>query len=204
MDASTDLEHLILSKLARDGKIDDTYVFSTETGIDHQTLVGVVKSLLVDRYVADEPLSTTHWTLTAEGKDVAAKGSPEIQVLQAVQSAGAEGLTVAEVNQSLGDVAKIGMGVCMKNKWLAKQGDRVVAAVQDAKDETADWLRAVDAQQEVPEATLQALKKRKLVTQITRKSYRITKGPDFREQRVRKVADLTRSMLEVREQLYLQ
>eukprot|EP01034_Spumella_vulgaris_P033229 gene33229-41000_t len=47
----------------------------------------------------------------------------------------------------------------------------------------------------VPEEELKNLKKRKLVQQVTRKSYKITRGPDFREIRVRKVADLTKAML---------
>ena len=32
-------------------------------------------------------------------------------------------------------------------------------------------------------------------TQITRKSYKVLKGPEFKEKRVRKVADLNKSML---------
>jgi phenylalanyl-tRNA synthetase alpha chain len=183
--ANSNLEPLILSTLAKENEISDTYTFSQKTGIDHQMLVGVVKSLLVDRYVVDEPLSTTYWTLTEEGKEVLLRGSAEVQVYNAVPPGSSE-------------VVKIGLGVCMKNKWLKKAGDKIVRAASSIKDETSSLLTMIDeglGQESIPEEELKNLKKRKLVQQITRKSYRVNKGPDFKEKRVRKVADLHKSML---------
>jgi NAD(P)-dependent dehydrogenase (short-subunit alcohol dehydrogenase family) len=96
----------------------------------------------------------------------------------------------------LGEVAKIGMGVCMKNKWLQKKGDLIVRNCDSVTDETTVILQRVESgDSTVPEAELNNLKKRKLVQTVTRKSYRISKGPDFKEKRVRKVADLHKSML---------
>jgi phenylalanyl-tRNA synthetase alpha chain len=198
--ANSNLEPLILSTLAKENEISDTYTFSQKTGIDHQMLVGVVKSLLVDRYVVDEPLSTTYWTLTEEGKEVLLRGSAEVQVYNAVPPEGSEGLTLAELNERVGssEVVKIGLGVCMKNKWLKKAGDKIVRAASSIKDETSSLLTMINeglGQESIPEEELKNLKKRKLVQQITRKSYRVNKGPDFKEKRVRKVADLHKSML---------
>jgi len=56
----------------------------------------VLKSLLADRYVIDEPISTTFWTLTKEGEEVKLNGSPENIVLKMVP---AEGITVANLNR---------------------------------------------------------------------------------------------------------
>lgn len=193
-----EIEGILLSNIARDGKIDDTYVLAKDLSVDHQVLVGVVKSLLVDRYVIEEPLSTSFWTLTADGKNAASNGSPEFRVINSVFSAGEEGITIDELNSQLGEDGKIGMGICMKNKWVRKSGDRLIAAAVSVVDETASALRSIDAGESIPEDTVQALRKRKLVTQVTRKSYRLLKGPDFKERRVRKVADLHRSMIEVR------
>ncbi len=188
-----DLEQHILTRLATDGIIADTWTLSQEIGIDHQSLVGVVKSLLVDRYVADEALSTTFWALTEEGKEVVSNGSPEVRVFNAVA---AEGVSVSSLNSQLGEVAKIGMGVCMKNKWLQKKGDLIVRNCDSVTDDTTVILQRVESgDSTVPEAELNNLKKRKLVQTVTRKSYRISKGPDFKEKRVRKVADLHKSML---------
>lgn len=193
--AAVDEVQSILSALAKDGKIDDSWVFAQQLGVDHQQLVGAIKSLSADRYVVEEPLSTVYWTLTSEGKTVAAEGSPEVQLMRAV---GPDGASIAALNQALGEVAKIGMGVCMKNKWLQKVGDKVVALVDAAavRDDSAAQLRAVEQGEQIAEEDLKNLKKRKLVTQVTRKSARIVKGADFCERRVRKVAELHRSMLD--------
>ena len=191
-----DYEQVVLSAIDADGLIADTWDLAIKLNIDHQILVGVVKSLLVDRYVVEEPLSTTYWTLTAEGEQVVAQGSPEIQVLNAVPT---DGISLSELQTALGEVAKIGMGVCMKNKWIKKDGDKVVRLAENVKDDTATALRAVANDDAVTiaqnEAELKNLMKRKLVKQVTRKSSRITKGPEFRPVRVRKVLCFDKSNL---------
>lgn len=201
--AAVDIEALILSTLASLNEIADTWEFAAQQQLDHQEIVGAIKSLLVDAYVVDHPLSATIWSLSDEGKDVLEKGSPEIQVLRAVSAAGS--IAISTLNAQLGEVAKIGMGVCMKNKWIAKKGDNVEALVSDVKDETTAQLQqvATTAGAGMNANDLNNLKKRKLVLQTTRKSYRITKGADFREKRVRKVADLTKAMLGKREEVRL-
>ena len=70
-------------------------------------------------------------------------------------------------------------------------------------DETAQILAKVEKSQSeviegVAEEALRNLKKRKLVQQISRKWYRISKGPGYKPQRVRKLADLTKDMLGLR------
>ena len=191
-----DYEQVVLSAIDADGLIADTWDLAIKLNIDHQILVGVVKSLLVDRYVVEEPLSTTYWTLTAEGEQVVAQGSPEIQVLNAVPT---DGISLSELQTALGEIAKIGMGVCMKNKWIKKDGDKVVRLAENVKDDTATALRAVANDDAVTiaqnEAELKNLMKRKLVKQVTRKSSRITKGPEFRPVRVRKVLCFDKSNL---------
>lgn len=191
-----DYEQVLLSAIDADGLIADTWDLAIKLNIDHQILVGVVKSLLVDRYVVEEPLSTTYWTLTAEGEQVVAQGSPEIQVLNAVPT---DGISLSELQAALGEVAKIGMGVCMKNKWIKKDGDKVVRLAENVKDDTATALRAVANDDAVTiaqnEAELKNLMKRKLVKQVTRKSSKITKGPEFRPVRVRKVLCFDKSNL---------
>jgi phenylalanyl-tRNA synthetase alpha chain len=189
-----ELEQLILSILDSNSEISDTWAFAESQKLEHQTVVGAIKSLLVDSYVVDEPISSTFWELTAEGTEIATKGSAEFQVFQAVPEGG---INVGELNAKLGDVAKIGMGPCMKNKWLKKEGENIVRLASSVEDETANKLSAVAKgdNSSVSEEDLKNLKKRKLVNQVNRKSYRITKGPEFQPQRVRKVAELTKDML---------
>jgi phenylalanyl-tRNA synthetase alpha chain len=187
------LEQLVLTSLAKDGSIADTWDFAISVNVDHQLLIGVIKSLMVDSYVKDEPLSKSFWSLTEEGKEVSVKGSPEVQVFEAVPDAG---IAVGELNKLLGETAKIGMGVCMKNKWLQKKGDIIVRSVVQVVDETRTILQEVaEGNCSASEEELKNLKKRKLVQQITRKSYKISKGAEFRGKRVKKMADLHKSML---------
>lgn len=191
--APIDIEALILSTLHTAGSIADSFEFAAQHGIDHQALVGTLKSLLADNYCLDEPITSTFWTLTEEGSTVVTAGSPEFQVFSAVP---AGGINMKELQDALGEVAKIGLGACMKSKWVVKKGEMIERAMDAVVDETAALLSAVSlASPTVPEEELKNLKKRKLVQQITRKSYRITQGPNFRPQRVRKHADLTKEML---------
>lgn len=112
------------------------------------------------------------------------------------------GLTKAELDAAVGvEVSKIGMGTAMKNKWIAKDGDRLVPVVPDAgavKDSVAELLVAVQQGQPVTaemDAELKLLKKRKLVNQVTRKSLQVKKGNAFKPRRVKKMAELTKAML---------
>lgn len=192
-----DYEQLVLTAIEKDGAIADTWELAAQLNIDHQILVGVVKSLLVDKYIVEEPLSTTYWALTAEGEQVAQQGSPEFQVLTGVPT---EGISLSELQVALGEVAKIGMGVCMKNKWIKKEGDQVIRlAGSDVQDDSANVLRFVLSGDATGisknEAELKNLMKRKLVKQVTRKSSKITRGDEFKPVRVRKVLCFDKSNL---------
>ena len=190
----SDLEQLILSTLAAGNEIADSWVFAEQHQQDHQFIVGAIKSLLVDAYIVDEPITSTFWVLTDEGSAIVSKGSPEYQVFQAVPADG--GISVAQLNTLCGEVAKIGLGPCMKNKWLKKDGDNILRIAASVADETAAQLAQVgNGASILSEDDLKNLKRRKLVNQVVRKSFKITKGPDFQPQRTRKLAELTKEML---------
>lgn len=188
-----DVESLILQTLARDNVIPDSWDFALKHSLDHQVVVGNIKSLLVDNYVKDEAKSTTLWLLSDEGESILNSGSLEYQVFQAVPH---QGITMEELNQMLGDtVVKIGLGPCMKSKWVKKDKNLIVRVVDNIRDETADLLRQLASGGELSEDDLKNLKKRKLVNQQVRKSYRIEKGVEFSERRQKRCADITREML---------
>ena len=88
----------------------------------------------------------------------------------------------------------------MKNKWLKKEGDRIVKIALGIKDETATCLADISnptSTTKPSEEDYKNLKRRKLVNQIVRKSYKITKGLEFQPTRVKRLADLTKDMLGV-------
>jgi phenylalanyl-tRNA synthetase alpha chain len=189
-----DLEQIILTELFSKVSIEDSWDFATSNGVEHQSVVGVVKSLLGDAFVKDEPLSKSIWQLTEEGEKCVSDGSPEFIVFSAVAE-GDEGTTIESLNAQLGDIAKVGMGPCMKNKWLKKNGANVVRAVATITDKTADLLRALRSGEVVDEKELVALKKRKLLQQTIRKSLKVTKGPAFSMERKKKMNEITKEML---------
>lgn len=193
---TVDIEQTILSTLATQPIIENSWAFAEANGIDHQSLVGAVKSLLVDHYVVEEPLSTTYWELTTEGRNVMTNGSPEMLVYHTIASSQGASIAVAALNAQLGDVAKIGLGACMKNKWVKKVGDQLQIASTDVSDEVAKQLSLVDAgDATISEADLKNLKRRQMVEQKTRKFCKISRGEEYQEQRVRKVVTLTKEML---------
>lgn len=71
------------------------------------------------------------YILTAEGSSIAQSGSHEFLVWSALPPVAAEsGLTAKEIEEKVGkDVAKVGQGKAMKNKWISKKGDTFVRAV---------------------------------------------------------------------------
>ena len=71
------------------------------------------------------------------------------------------------------DMAKIGVGSCMKNKWLSKAGDLLIPTVSDVVDTAALLLQKVSlnvsgqgVDLSSSEEDLKNLKKRKLVQQV--------------------------------------
>ena len=120
--------------------IEDTFPWSEESKLDHAAVVGAIKSLLADEYVLADNLSTSFYVLTEEGKSILSNGSQEILVLKALNEAGK--LSLPDLQSKVGkDVAKIGMGNCMKKKWIKKDGADLVPLKKD--DEVEDEVNAL-------------------------------------------------------------
>lgn len=121
---------------APDAVIEDTFPWSECSGLNHATVVGAIKSLLTDQYVTAENLETSFYALTKEGEDILANGSQEILVLKALNEF--RTLSMTDLQAKVGnDVAKIGMGNCMKAKWAKKEGADLVPLKSDDEVEDA-------------------------------------------------------------------
>mmetsp|Transcript_31654 Transcript_31654/g.38767 ORF Transcript_31654/g.38767 Transcript_31654/m.38767 type:complete len:501 (-) Transcript_31654:127-1629(-) len=193
----TNAEEAILQALSPSptSVINDTYTWCQTVSLEHNVVVGSMKSLLVEEYICTEDISTSFFSLTDEGNTVLKEGSPEVKVYNAVKEAG--GLTVPELQNAVGKgAAKIGMGNCMKNKWAKKSGDKIVIVAEEIVDEVQQALIKISNEESIDGKTTTALKKRKLLQPITRKSYKISRGPGYAPQRVKKAADLTKEMLD--------
>ncbi|XP_017659258.1 PREDICTED: phenylalanine--tRNA ligase alpha subunit, partial [Lepidothrix coronata] len=62
---------------------------AAELGVDHQTLVGAVKSLqALGEVIEAEPRAATRWELSPEGEEVLRDGSPEVRLFRSLPEQG--------------------------------------------------------------------------------------------------------------------
>ena len=148
-------EAAILAFLASspDVVIEDTYPWSESSHLDHLAVVGAIKSLLVEEYIQVEDLATSFYTLTEEGASILANGSQEIIVLKALEEVGT--LSLSDLQSKVGnEIAKIGMGNCMKLKWVKKDGNNLVPIkkAEEVQDEVQLMLKKLDEAKYSPDA----------------------------------------------------
>lgn len=142
----------------------NTGAFAAEQGVEHAAVVGVLKSLEADGYLASEVKSAESHRLSAEALRYLETGSPEVQVFNAVP---ADGIDDAGLEAAVGkEVCAIGKGKCMKNKWLSRDKAsgkymRTVASVD--RDELVESLRAAQAGALKEAAVLKDLTSRRLL-----------------------------------------
>lgn len=134
--------------------------------------------------------------LTPEGEDIAANGSHEAKVFQAVAAA-LDGLKISDLPCIVGkDSAKVGQGNAFKRGWIKKDKDLLRPNTESIHDETKEQLQTIKETQTHPDAKVVAdLKKRKLVTTQKAISFKISKGPKYARQFVKEETDLTAEML---------
>ena len=194
-------EALLLETLDATGAIADTYDFARANNLSHELVVGVMKSLLVDAFVADTARATSFYVLKPEATLFLAQGAPEIQVYHAIPVP--HGLDRADVEAAVGAATfKVGLAVCMKNRWirLDKSTGRLYRNVEAVQDDVVALLRRVEAAHGAVSAISKdeaaVLKRRQLADLRTRKSYALTRGAQFAVQRTKQAAGLTRDMLD--------
>ncbi|KAH8063555.1 hypothetical protein JL722_2735 [Aureococcus anophagefferens] len=204
-----DVETKVLAALGSSATL-DSYALSATLGVDHQALLGVVKSLWADGYVTMDQASTSWLCATNEGAGIAKDGSPEYRVYAAVDAAGGS-LPLSSLEAAVGkDAAKIGLGAAMREKWLSKgKGADGAPVLAVAKAGVADATRAAlepfvgaDSPGSAPDKLADAnvekqLMRRKLLARHTMKHFAIAKGASYAATRTKKEADFT-PLLKVR------
>ncbi|XP_062874950.1 phenylalanine--tRNA ligase alpha subunit [Trichomycterus rosablanca] len=167
-------------------------------GVDHQVVVGAVKSLQsLGEVINAEQRSSKHWELTGEGREIAEKGSHEAQVFNAIPE---DGLPQSQLMKL--PTGKVGFSKAMSNKWIRvdkghEGGPRVFRAVESIEDTVRVKLQQVQKGQtsQLEEKEKNELKKRKLLTEVTIKSYWITKGSNFSTTITKQETELTPEMI---------
>ncbi|XP_077590023.1 phenylalanine--tRNA ligase alpha subunit [Stigmatopora nigra] len=187
------LQHL---EKANDG-VESLNVAST-LGVDHQVIVGAVKSLQsLGDMISAELRSSKHWELTDEGKEIADQGSQEARVFNAVPQ---DGLSQSDLMKL--SYGKIGFSKAMSNKWIRMDkahegGPRIFRSVENIEDQVREKLLLVQKgdSSNLDEKEKNELKKRKLLAEVTVKSYLITKGSTFSTTVTKQETELTPEMI---------
>ncbi|ORX61421.1 hypothetical protein DM01DRAFT_1299365 [Hesseltinella vesiculosa] len=195
------LQTYVLETLNKDNVIENTKDLNNADGqpIEQLTLLGALNSLKSKDMVDFTFIDREVWFLTEEGEQVAAQGSHEARVFDLIPS-GDEGMTIADVQAKLGEIAKVGQGKAFKNKWISKKGGNLVRLVDTIVDQTQSDLQQIQKQGGHSDAKLLTdLKKRKLADKQKLTSYRVTKGSEFALEIKKEATDITYEMLQTGE-----
>ncbi|XP_061080163.1 phenylalanine--tRNA ligase alpha subunit [Conger conger] len=191
------LESLLRRVEKVDGGVDSQDV-AVILNVDHQVIVGAVKSLqALGDVISAEQRSSKRWELTAEGAEIADKGSHEAQVFNAIPEDGLPQNQLMKLPSG-----KVGFSKAMSNKWIRvdkahEGGPRVFRMVESVEDSVRGRLLQVKGggASQLAEKERNELKKRKLLTEVTVKSYWITKGDSFSTTITKQETELTPEMI---------
>uniref|UniRef100_A0A671Y6E1 phenylalanine--tRNA ligase n=1 Tax=Sparus aurata TaxID=8175 RepID=A0A671Y6E1_SPAAU len=187
-----------LTLLQRIEKVDDgvdSLEVASSLGVDHQVIVGAVKSLqALGDVISAELRSSKRWELTEEGTEIAEQGSHEARVFSSIPL---EGLGQSELMKL--SFGKIGFSKAMSNKWIRvdkahEGGPRIFRTIEDQVREKLLLVKKGDMTQ-LEEKEKNELKKRKLLSEVTVKSYWISKGNSFSTTVTKQEAELTPEMI---------
>ncbi|VVD03817.1 unnamed protein product [Leptidea sinapis] len=190
-----DISERILKYLSNSENV-DTLKLASEFNEDHQKIVGAVKSIEALEMVISEAVKSTKWELTDEGHSVASAGSHEAVLYRGIPE---EGILQAEVMKKVPN-AKVGFSKAMSLGWIFidKSGGapivkRKVSSIQDIVQENLNEIKkGID---NLAENVRNDYKKRKLLQEITLKSFILRKGPQFATTIKKLETDLTSEMI---------
>lgn len=135
-------------------------------------------------------------SLTEEGEAIAANGSHEVRVFEAVVAA-MDGLKIGDLPGIVGkDNAKVGQGNAFKKGWIKKDKDLLRPNAESVVDETREQLQTIKRTQTLgDQKAITDLKRRKLISLQKAITFKISKGPKFAREFVKEETDLTAEML---------
>ena len=89
----------------------------SEYKVSHESVIGVASSLAAEFMIIMKSKKTSSFQLSAEGSETIEEGSQEARCFSALREAGEAGLDKKSLEEKVGkDIAKVGIGNCMKNK----------------------------------------------------------------------------------------
>lgn len=150
----------------------NTWDLSKETNIDHQKIIGVVKSILaLGNIITADPVTSKYWELTDEGESVILNGSYEVNLYNAVPSDGIPQKELMSIPN-----AKIGFSQAMSKGWIVidRSINKVMKKVESVVDKVKEDLMELKASRDqISESDKLDYKKRKLIREVVIKSFTI-------------------------------
>lgn len=177
----SDLQLQLLKIVGDAGEIKNTLDVPALAAFDATTLHSSLISLAANEMVNFSKLETDKWLLTAEAESFIASGAtPEVAVVDEVLKS-LNALTIGELKEKLGAVGAVGQGKAFKNKWLTKEGDKLIAQVKTLpQDVVLDELKQIKETGSIEDKKeLTELKKRKLITLTKIVGYKVEKAKKF-------------------------
>lgn len=108
---------IILSEIATNGSLADSASISVKTGASGTTVYAALASLEAEKFISLSKIEAKTIELSEEGADYAAKGTAEKQYLDCLVF-GEETLKTDVETRVGAQIAKVGFGKAMKNKWV--------------------------------------------------------------------------------------
>ena len=127
--SAEDVTTQILQALSTQSPIQSVDAFPS---VPFQELKGALDRLGSRSMIVYETIEREEALLEPEAEQIAAHGSHEARVFEALKQA-MEGLTVQELEKAIGDknVTKLGQGKAFREKWISKSKDgKLVATVR--------------------------------------------------------------------------
>lgn len=150
-----------------------TLDLAKEYNVDHQKIIGVVKSILAlgNNIITADPETIKYWELTEEGESVLLNGSYEVNIYNAVPSDG-----ISQKELILLPNGKIGFSQAMSKGWIAidRTINKVVKKVNFVVDKVKeDLVELKGFHDQISESDKLDYKKRKLIREVVIKSLKL-------------------------------
>jgi phenylalanyl-tRNA synthetase alpha chain len=188
-----DIQEVILKRLANSDSLDSTQL-QQEYGLTHEVLYAELVSLVALNYIKLDNKKVARFVLTKEGQAYADQGTPEARIYQL---ASVEGTPKEIIEAELGAQFKIGFGNAMKKKIVSLKDNKIFRTKEGFEDEDKKKLVLVQEgkiDQLSPE-DIKSVKSRKLVEEKVDTSFVITKGEEYRSEKVEQVPELSSAMI---------
>ncbi|KAH6636420.1 tRNA synthetases class II core domain (F)-domain-containing protein [Chaetomium tenue] len=191
--STEDLPSEVLQALSKSDLISSTEAFPD---VPFKSIKAALDRLASRSMVTYEQVEREEAFLEPEAEIIVSHGSHEARVFEAVRQA-VDGLSIQDLEGKIGDktVTKLGQGKAFKEKWIKKDGAKLIALVESIDDVTRNQLKVIQEKRTHDAKIVADLKKRKLLNMQKVISFRISKGPKFALELVKEETDLTAEML---------